>query len=258
MKKICWKIIGQGNINLILIHGWGLNSKIWNLLLNYITDDFKCYIIDLPGSGINKHWKCKNIENTVKTLHYYMPNNAVWLGWSMGSLIAKHLALSFPKAIKAIISICSSPCFIKKSSWPGIKKDTLSKFYTELSKNYTKTIKSFLKFQTLITEPSINRALLTHQCNKILSDSKPEQSTLKNNFKFILNSDYRQSLLNLKIPLLRIYGTLDSLVPIQIAEILDIMYPNSYSYIIKKSAHMPFLSHPKLLASILLRFKQNL
>lgn len=29
MKKFCWNTIGTGKINIILLSGWGINSKIW-------------------------------------------------------------------------------------------------------------------------------------------------------------------------------------------------------------------------------------
>ena len=46
------------------------------------------------------------------------------------------------------------------------------------------------------------------------------------------------------MPLLRLYGALDGLVPRKIAALLDERWPHSRSHIITKAAHAPFISHP--------------
>lgn len=258
MEKLHWSTYGNGNINLIFIHGWGMNSQIWNTVLAYFCNYFKCYLIDLPGFGKNKNFPLIKIKDIIKLLHYHMPKNSIWIGWSMGSLIINAIGLLFPNDVKAIINVCSSPCFIKKNQWPGMKIDTLNCFLKQLIKNYQKTTKNFLKLQTLITESSLDKKQLSHNINKILSEPIPKISALKQNFQLIINTDLRRYLNKIKIPIFNIYGTLDILVPIKIRSILDILYHNSYSCIVNKSAHMPFLSHPKKFFNDILQFTKIL
>lgn len=259
MKKLYWSTYGKGEVNLILIHGWGLSSKIWKQTLKYLYNDFKCYLIDLPGFGKNKNFPIIKIAKIVKILHYYLPKNAIWLGWSMGALITNQVELCF-HSTKAIINICSSPCFIRKSQWPGIKTDTFYYFLDLLNKNYYSTTKKFLKLQTLVTEKSLNKQLLNYNINEILSEPIPNLLALQQNFKFIINTDHRTHLKKINVPFLRVYGTLDTFVPIKIVKILDKLYSkkNNISYVIDKSAHMPFLSHTKHLSYCLLKFAKNL
>jgi len=66
--------------------------------------------------------------------------------------------------------------------------------------------------------------------------------------------DLRQAMGKLSIPLLRIYGALDGLVPRKIVPILDAMWPESHSKIIEKSAHAPFISHPELFCEQIIQF----
>jgi pimeloyl-[acyl-carrier protein] methyl ester esterase len=70
--------------------------------------------------------------------------------------------------------------------------------------------------------------------------------------------DLRKKILKLNVPLFRIYGDLDPLIPKVIANILDKTIPYSYSKIIKKSAHAPFITQPKEFCKCLLKFKNSL
>lgn len=113
-KKFYWNIIGNGNIDIIMLNGWGFTSKIWFFIVQELNEIFKFHLIDLPGIGINKNLPPLKIDEIIKVLHYYMPKNAILLGWSIGGLIANQLASLYPKNILGIINITSSPCFIKK------------------------------------------------------------------------------------------------------------------------------------------------
>ncbi|MFS7183296.1 hypothetical protein AB6846_24615, partial [Serratia proteamaculans] len=61
-------------------------------------------------------------------------------------------------------------------------------------------------------------------------------------------ADLRQPLAKLPLPLLRVYGYLDGLVPRKVAGLLDVNWPHSPSIIIAKAAHAPFI--PSLMNSL--------
>ncbi|WP_295164075.1 alpha/beta fold hydrolase [uncultured Buchnera sp.] len=126
MKNFYWKTIGNGNINLIILNGWGFDLKIWFFIVNKLNSIFKFHLIDLPGIGINKHLLPLKIDEITEILYYYMPKNSIWLGWSIGGLITNRFASLYPKNILGIINVASSPCFIKKKmAWNRRKKNIL-------------------------------------------------------------------------------------------------------------------------------------
>lgn len=118
MKNFYLNIKGNGKINVVILNGWGFDSKIWFFIVKKLNNIFKFYLIDLPGIGINKHLIPVKIDTIIKILYYYIPKNCIWLGWSIGGLIVNQFALSYPKHILAIINVTSSPCFIKKKNGP--------------------------------------------------------------------------------------------------------------------------------------------
>lgn len=128
MKNFYWHTIGKGKINIILLSGWGVNSKIWFFIAKELQKFFKVHLIDLPGFGKNKKLHPMKIDQIIKILHHYMPKNSIWMGWSIGGLIVNQFALTYPKDTLSVINVASSPCFIERKNWPGIKKKCLKIF----------------------------------------------------------------------------------------------------------------------------------
>lgn len=256
MKKLNWNSVGTGSENLILIHGWGLNSKIWNVLIQQsnLKKQFKLHLIDLPGFGKSDKLSPITLNNITQLISSYIPNNSIILGWSMGGLIASNIGLKYPNKIKGIISVSSSPCFIERSNWPGISKETFLTFYNCLKKNFQKTISDFILIQAL----NSNYSTIKNIQKDILSQPNPTIYTLKKSLEIIFISDLRTQIKNLKVPMLRIYGSLDTFVPKKVCTILDKLWPKTLSTIIEQSAHIPFVSHTQKFCAIILNFKKYL
>ncbi len=54
--------------------------------------------------------------------------------------------------------------------------------------------------------------------------------------------DLRSELVDLSVPMLRMYGRLDGLVPIKVASDLEKALPNSEQAIFTESSHAPFMT----------------
>jgi pimeloyl-[acyl-carrier protein] methyl ester esterase len=91
--------IGKGN-PLILLHGWGWHSGIWQPLIPQLADYFELFLIDLPGFGKNASFDTSyDIEAIANQLFQVVPEQATWLGWSLGGMIAWWVALHHPTKV---------------------------------------------------------------------------------------------------------------------------------------------------------------
>ncbi|WP_343377674.1 pimeloyl-ACP methyl ester esterase BioH [Buchnera aphidicola (Formosaphis micheliae)] len=255
MNNLYWEKTGFGNIDLILLHGWGFNIKVWYNIIPLINPYFTLYLVDLPGYGHSNNCLAIKINDIIQILSDYMPNNAIWLGWSLGGLITNYITIYGSKNIKAIINVASSPCLIEKPQWPGINTTKLYNFYIDLRDNYSTTISRFIDTQ-------INNIYFSKQYNlklkkNILTYPYPNLLALKEGYNIISQLDLRKDMLKINIPILGIYGYLDILIPKNIANILDKKLLNSHSITLKKSAHAPFISQPKKFCQHLLEFKKK-
>jgi len=252
MKQLYWQTLGEGDRHLVLLHGWGLNASVWQGISDRLSPHFCLHLVDLPGYGRSQDFPALTLDEMVATLLPQAPEKAVWLGWSLGGLVASRMALQHPERVDALVTVASSPCFRADESWPGIQAQTLSDFQLQLSQNFQLTVKRFLALQTLGTENARQDARVLQDA--VLSLPSPAVDVLNAGLEMLRNIDLRQDLTSLAVPFLRIYGALDGLVPRKIVPLLDQSWPQSRSQVIAKAAHAPFISHPDIFCQQLLDF----
>ncbi len=88
--------------NPVFIHGWSFSSHIFSTLPGIK--------IDLPSHGRNR--KCyENFERMIIDIGLSLPSVHDVIGWSLGGSVALLLALTFPKKVRRLILIGTSPFF---------------------------------------------------------------------------------------------------------------------------------------------------
>jgi pimeloyl-[acyl-carrier protein] methyl ester esterase len=252
MTALYWQTIGEGDRDLVLLHGWGLNAEVWSCMLERLTPHFRLHLVDLPGYGRSQGFAAMSLEQMAEIVLDAAPAQAWWLGWSLGGLVASQIALMQPQRVHGLITVASSPCFAAQDDWPGIRPEVLSGFQHQLSQDFQRTVERFLALQTLGTESARQDARLLKSV--VLNQPTPSVEVLNGGLEILRTADLRQPLAQLSLPLLRVYGYLDGLVPRKVAELLDVSWPNSPSIIIAKAAHAPFISQPDEFAEIICTF----
>ena len=109
--KIKYKLLGSGK-NIVLIHGWGMHSVIWDSIAKNLSKTYRVTWFDLPGYGEN--------ENSMSDIYKIIPPQSVIIGWSIGGLIAAHLSLNYPDLVSKLILVACNPCFVQSPNWPGM------------------------------------------------------------------------------------------------------------------------------------------
>lgn len=252
MNKLYWQTFGTGDLDLVLLHGWGLNAEVWRYTTERLAPHFRLHLVDLPGYGRSDGFGAMGIEEMADIVLASAPEKAVWLGWSLGGLVASQIALAAPLRVEKLITVASSPCFAANEQWPGIKPEVLHGFQHQLSEDFQRTVERFLALQTLGSDSARQDARLLKSV--VLSQPIPSVEVLNGGLDILQRVDLRQGLCQLNLPMLRIYGALDGLVPRKIVPLLDSLWPKSTSHIIEKSAHAPFISHPDIFCDLIKQF----
>ena len=256
MKTLWWQTVGTGNCHLVLLHGWGLNAEVWHCINEELASQFTLHLVDLPGYGRSHGYGAMTLEEMAQEVLNAAPQHAIWLGWSLGGLVASQIALSWPERVNALVTVASSPCFSAQETWPGIKPDVLAGFQQQLSDDFQRTVERFLALQTMGTETARQDARALKQV--VLSLPMPDVEVLNGGLEILKTVDLREPLAALTMPHLRIYGYLDGLVPRKVVPLLDSLWPDSESQVIAKAAHAPFISHPTEFCSALIALCQRL
>ncbi|CAN5328582.1 pimeloyl-ACP methyl ester esterase BioH [soil metagenome] len=240
--KLHTTTLGYGE-PLLMIHGWGWHSGIWQSLLPQLTTQYRITLVDLPGFGLSPSILQQNytLNYIVELLLEVAPNSAHWLGWSLGGLLATAAALHSPHRVRSVINVTSSPCFTQEEEWPGMKHTTLQNFAELLSSDYQKTLRDFLILQLHGTANA--RPLFRQLQTDVLYKYVPEVASLAGSLQLLRQNDLRSSLVQLQCPCLYIFGRLDALIPVTVIPRLQHYLPQAQSAIIERASHMPFLSH---------------
>ncbi len=247
---------------IVLIHGWGLNSAVWQPWIDNLPaaffDVFHIITLDLPGFGINKDKKISpySLQNICQFISDTITQPAIYVGWSLGGVIATEMTLSFPDKVLALITVASSPRFIEQAGdnneqdvWPGIKPKVLNSFHQQLKFDTKKTISGFLKIQAM-GSPHIRHDIKVIS-QLVFQHEMASKVTLDQSLRLLETSDHRTRLSAIKQPFLRLYGEADSLVPKTVIAQIAKLAQNSEQFVFKQASHAPFISHADDFSKIL-------
>ncbi len=248
---------GSGS-DLVLLHGWGTNSGAFKQWIELLTSDYKVTLIDLPGFGINHDVlpETYTLQSVCDLVVPVVPRNAVLLGWSLGGLVAQQLAIKLGDLVKGLVTIGSSPCFVQKANWTGIKSEVLGAFATQLDTSYEKTLERFLAIQAMGSDNARVEARLLKKA--ITQYPSPASKALHGGLDILAKSDLRSELERIPVPTLRLYGKQDSLVPVAAADAIQQLHLQSEKVILSSAAHGPFISHPEQTANLVSQFVNDL
>lgn len=245
------RTLGQGQ-DIFLIHGWGVHSGIWQAFADRLAASFRVTMVDLPGFG---HSSLTGAIDDGSRLLAVAPANAIWLGWSMGGVIATYLAATEPTRIKALITLASSPYFMEETTWPGMSPALLENFASMLTQDYAATLERFLLLQCLGV-PQPKQLVRTIQAS-LAQAPMPSTRALLSGLTLLKNLDARPLLSQITCPALHIFGRLDRLVPSKVADHLAQWGSKGTVEIISGAGHTPFLSHADLCIPMITQFCQQ-
>ncbi len=232
--------VGPG---LLLLHGWGMSSSIWNLLLPDLQKKYQVSTVDLPGHGQSSHQGAWNIDEFVDALAEQLPAQIFVLGWSLGGMVALRLASRHPHRVSKLIMLASSAQFVRSRDWLNAQPAAvLTMFAEKILENPRATLKRFLLLQTQGVENQIGLNKLIKEV--IVDDSLPSQKGLASGLAILKLVDLRDELKALVCPVLQILGDRDQLVPVGVGQDSKEINPEIQTTVIEGAAHVPFLSHP--------------
>lgn len=238
------KIASQGQgLPLVFIHGWGLNSAVWQPCLAQLQKNFEVITVDLPGFATNKDYQLTqySLVEVADAIAKAVVKPAVYIGWSLGGLVASQIATMHSEQVLGLVTVASSPQFVERDNWPGIKATVLALFHQQLAQDTTKTINNFLKIQAM-GSPHIRKDIKTIR-DLVMQHQQPERQVLDDSLRLLETVNLSEQLRQISQPFLRLYGKLDGLVPKQVIPLIDELAPQSQRYIFEQASHAPFISH---------------
>ncbi len=243
--SLYWHTQGQG-ADLVLIHGWGMNGAVWQQTVEQLSQYFRVHVVDLPGFGHSTARHTDSLQEMAEAVLEHAPQQAIWLGWSLGGLVASHIAIYHPQRVTRLITVASSPRFAAETKtaaekpWRGIQPLVLSNFTEQLLDDFRLTIERFMALQAM-GSPSARQDVKTIK-QAVLSRPEPNPASLLAGLNMLADVDLRPELSTITAPVLRLYGRLDGLVPVKVASDVQAIMPSSAMHIFQASSHAPFIT----------------
>ncbi|MGK0271297.1 MAG: pimeloyl-[acyl-carrier protein] methyl ester esterase [Cocleimonas sp.] len=271
---------------LMLLHGWGMNSQVWEPIREHLESQYHLIWVDLPGHGFNRKVEAENLEQIVDLIADVTPNNTHLIGWSLGGLIAQALEQKIPEKISSMTLVTSTPRFSqdmsqgslhstlqgKNESWRhAMSDDVLNRFADDLKQDTEKTLKGFIALQFVGVKNA--KQAQNELINHILYANK----TLIKSGVALLNNDQNsngstqpqleqtniptQKALDVGLSILKradlrntkpscpqhwIFSEYDRLIPKEVINDLISLRPNAEITMLEKAGHAAFITHSSL------------
>lgn len=258
--------IGEGP-DLVFLHGWGMHSGVWEDVVEALVDDYRITLIDLPGHGYSrfafqgsiqqtrsligenlstpsdaKHETPLTLRGLSDQIAVNAPAKAIWIGWSLGGLIAQRLAIDAPDRVKKLVLVSASPCFVRRPDWPwAVDYRVLRQFAENLSLDYRGTLKRFLALEVHGGEHEV--AQLRALRALIFQHGDPDPDWLRTGLHFLEHEDLRPELSYIQCPTLLLMGRRDNLVPVSAGTAVQQLLTHARLQVFAGAAHAPFFSH---------------
>ncbi len=111
--KLAYKEFGNGNRNVIIIHGLYGSSDNWVSIAKFLQNKFHVFLIDQRNHGLSPHSNDMNYEFMSDDLSQFMieldMKEAIIMGHSMGGKTAMRFALSYPEKVTKLFIIDIAP-----------------------------------------------------------------------------------------------------------------------------------------------------
>lgn len=224
--------------DLVLVHGWGMHSGIWSEWADRLAHGFRVHLVDLPGHGRSGPAAGSSLDDWSAAVAARVPERAWWLGWSLGGLVALNTVRLLPHRVRGLVLVASTPRFVTAPDWPSaVDPEVFQQFSGQLRQSVDRTLSRFLSLQIRGSDGSGD--LLRGLRAALRERPYPAPEALIDGLKILQQTDLRNSLSGIEVPLYWLFGERDTLVPAAVAERVP-----AVRECVSGAGHAPFLSHP--------------
>lgn len=237
-------------LNLILLHGWGCDSRTWAPILPMLESIAPVIALDLPGFGKSPTLAEYSLAAVLEYLAAKIPDDSVIVGWSLGGMLAVQLAAHYPQKVCALITLAANAKFVASDDYANAMPATVNR---EFSLAFSQDPKAALKlFSGLLAQGDVNE----RQLLKNVRQQMPVEfsSHWLHALELLSVLDNRSALAAIKQPCLHLLAEKDALVPTVVAGVLEQINPAHHVVTIARAAHALHWSQPVIVGEQIATF----
>ncbi len=241
MSDLSIETHGHGDTHLVLLHGWAMHGGVFAPLVAALRERCTLHVVDLPGHG---HSRASTIaltaEACAKAIAAATPP-ALWLGWSMGGLIALHAAARHADHVRGLAMLCASPCLVRKPGWRcAVSGAIFDQFAEDLDTGFHVTLERFLALEAMGSDQALAESRKLRA--QIFTRGEPDAAALKQGLELLKQTDLRSVLDSMSQPSVWLAGARDRIVPFQAMQWSAERCQGDFRRI-ERAGHAPFIGH---------------
>jgi pimeloyl-[acyl-carrier protein] methyl ester esterase len=231
----------------VLIHGWGFSPGIWQPVHEALGGR-RVVLPALPGhGGRDDGQRLMDPDTAARAVEGQLPTDLVepvWVGWSLGGLVALALAARW-RGPQRLVLVCATPRFTSGPGWGcGLEPVTLAGFGAELERDRA-TLER--RFAALCADGSQAPAWLRRQLLSGMSASPATLSGLNGGLRVLADGDLTAVWASLEAPVSAWMAENDRLIPAATADALASLRPDARVHRVA-GGHAAWLEDPEGLA----------
>ncbi len=230
---IHYESLGRGK-PLVFVHGWLGSWRYWVPVMEDLAIDFRSYALDLWGFGdSDKSREQYDVDSYVELLLTFMDELGLWraplVGHTLGAAIAARMAARHPERVSRVLAVglpLTADAINRKLLTAG-PNDTLARLFWHRQQPYAEVG---------------------------ISANKIAKNAIALTIQSVARLDWRETLDQIDIPLLTVYGEKDNVVSAGWADELENNHYAARAIVLSDAYHFPMLDQTAKFARLLRDF----
>lgn len=239
------------------IHGWASNAQVFKPLAELFKDHFHFVAVDLPGYGASAYEAGDyELQKLVRDLLDAAPEESIWLGWSLGGMLAIQAAASSytsqPNKVSKVMTLCSNAKFLADKKWKNGVPEPLYNGFMESVEDVRTTLRRFAALTVVGEQQNMLQSLKWLQTET--QQPAPSSEVLKASLTLLAQIDNRQIIRALPQPCLHMLATDDAIVPNKLSPEINALNPKHLVSFVPNGSHASLVTQAQSVANGILAF----
>ncbi len=247
---------GQGE-PLMLLHGFGGNKDTFTRVSRFLVKRYRVIIPDIIGFGESAHpfqadYSPSTQVERLRALSQALNLKSFHLGGnSMGGQIALLYTALYPAEVNSLWLL--SPAGVWSVPKSDVLKEVTESGHNALIATNEKEFKEVMALG-MSRPPFIPEPML-----KVLAQERIQNAALeKRIFRKILDHSVEDQISGMETPTLIMFGSRDRVIPVETANVLSKLLPNSKVVFVQNAGHVPMFEKPRQCANDYVSFRESM
>ena len=202
------------NHPIVLVHGWGVNSEIWQDLPQVLSDFADVYTLDLPGVAETKPLDSYSEQSLVDWLHSEIPEPCYLIGLSLGGMLCRAFAAQFSDHVVGLVTLSTNLKFVADTVYSQAMPASDFELFSAMWDDSPKACLN--RFFGLQAQGDQAQRQLIKQLRQLNANIDIDAG--KSLLALLADLDATQQINQITCPSLSIFGGQDCLVPVTAAQ----------------------------------------